>query len=155
MAMRLLHPGNLRTILGMQIRQRELRLSPRPRGFHIITAEIEDGLPQLAEVKNGLAHLFLKHTTAALTLNENASPDVRGDLEFILNAVVPEGRREYRHILEGPDDMPSHAKSSLLGTGLTVPITNGRLNLGTWQGIYLCEHRNNAGSRRVLATILS
>ena len=139
----------------MPIRQHELKLSPRGRGFHLVTTEIERELPGLGQVARGLAHLFLKHTTAALTLNENASPDVRGDMETIFNALVPEGRREYRHTLEGADDMPSHAKSSLLGAGLLIPITHGRFNLGTWQGIYLCEHRNRGGARRVVVTILS
>ena len=138
----------------MQIRQHELTLSPRRRGFHLITSEVEQAIPSFREIAGGIAHLFLKHTSAGLTLNENASPDVRQDMETIFNAIVPENRPEYRHTLEGSDDMPAHAKSSLLGTSLVLPITNGRFNLGTWQGIYLCEHRNHGGSRRLLVTIL-
>ncbi len=138
----------------MQIRQHELTLSPRRRGFHLITAELEKAIPGLREIDGGIAHLFLKHTSAGLTLNENASPDVRQDMETIFNAIVPENRPEYQHTLEGSDDMPAHAKSSLLGTSLVLPITKGQFNLGTWQGIYLCEHRDHGGSRRLLVTIL-
>ncbi len=138
----------------MQVSQHELKLSPRSRGFHLITSEIENGIPALRTVTSGIAHVFLKHTSAGLTLNENASPDVRRDLETIFNALVPDNRPEYQHTLEGPDDMPAHAKSSLLGTGLTLPVSNGRFNLGTWQGIYLCEPRNGGGARRVVVTII-
>jgi len=133
--------------------QREIQLSPRPRGFHLVTAEIEDGVPEIGEYEIGMAHLFIRHTSASLTLNENASPDVRGDFERHFNEMVPEGQRYYRHTFEGSDDMPAHLKASLLGSGLTLPIRAGRLALGTWQGIYLGEHRNAGGSRRVLVTV--
>lgn len=134
--------------------QKTLLLKPRVRGFHLITHEI---LPQieteLRSIRVGLAHLFLQHTSAALTLNENADPDVRVDFESHFNRLVPEGAPYYRHTLEGPDDLPAHLKSSLLGCTLILPIEQGRLGLGTWQGIYLCEHRNEGGSRRLLVTL--
>ncbi len=135
------------------IQQTEFSLTPQPRGFHLITAEIISKLPPLP--KTGLLHLFLKHTSAALTLNENADPDVRADMESIFNKLVKENESWYTHTLEGGDDMPAHAKSSLTGAGLTIPITAGGLNLGTWQGIYLCEFRNYGGFRQIVATILS
>ncbi len=129
-----------------------ITLSPFSRGFHLITPHIEKYLPALPA--NGLLHLFLKHTSAGLTLNENADPTVRYDFENIMNLIVPESHR-YEHDLEGLDDMPAHVKSSLIGQSLTIPITNGRLNMGTWQGIYLCEFRNRGGSRRLVMTIWS
>ncbi len=131
--------------------QKEFRLQARRRGFHLVTAEVLSNLPELPKV--GLLHLFIKHTSAALTINENYDPDVRTDLESIFNHIVPECEPYYRHTLEGDDDMPSHAKSSILGQSLTIPITGGRLNLGTWQGIYLCEFRDHAGPRTLLATV--
>nr|WP_229680678.1 secondary thiamine-phosphate synthase enzyme YjbQ [Marinobacterium zhoushanense] len=133
--------------------QRSISLKPRRRGFHLITDEIERALPELGQLKYGLLHLFLQHTSAALTLTENADPTVRQDLESHFNRAVPEREGLYRHDYEGMDDMPAHIKSSLLGVDLTLPVTDGALNLGTWQGICLCEHRDCAGVRRILATL--
>ena len=133
--------------------QREIRLQPRPRGFHLITHEIERALPELTGIEVGLAHVFILHTSASLTLNENADPDVRVDMESSFNHLAPENQSHYRHTLEGPDDMPAHVKASLLGSGLLLPVGNGRFKLGTWQGLYLCEHRNRGGSRRLLITL--
>jgi len=134
--------------------QREFSLAARRRGFHIITREILDHLPEIGQFEIGLLHLFIQHTSASLTINENADPDVRGDLERHFNHTVPENAPYYEHTLEGPDDMPAHIKSTILGNSLTIPIGRGSLRLGTWQGIYLCEHRNqNSGARRIVATI--
>ena len=132
-------------------KQVEFDLQSRRRGFHLITGEILRNLPPLPEV--GLLHLFIKHTSAGLSINENADPDVRMDMESIFNHLVKEREPYYQHSLEGNDDMPAHAKSSIIGTSVTIPITNGKLNLGTWQGIYLCEFRNYGGNRRMVATI--
>ena len=134
------------------INQVQFSLRGRNRGFHLITEEVLRNLPSLPKV--GLLHLFIQHTSAALSINENADPDVRTDMESIFNRLVKEREPYYVHTFEGADDMPAHAKSSIIGAGLTIPITNGRLNLGTWQGIYLCEFRNYGGSRRVVATII-
>ncbi len=134
------------------IEQFEFRLPPKPRGCHLITGEILTHLPKPLP-ENGLLNLFVKHTSCGLTINENADPDVRSDMEKILNRLVKENEPYYDHVLEGSDDMPAHAKSSLMGVSLTIPITNGRLNLGTWQGIYLCEFRDYGGSRSIVATI--
>ena len=134
------------------LQQVEFALRPRPRGFHLVTDEVLRQLPELP--RTGLLHLFIKHTSCGLSVCENADPDVRTDLESIFNRLVKERESYYEHVLEGDDDMPAHAKSVLVGVELTLPITNGRLNLGTWQGIYLCEFRNQGGSRRVVATIL-
>ena len=133
--------------------QREIELRARPRGFHLVTDEIAGGGPELREVRVGLAHLFLRHTSASLTLNENASPDVRRDFAAWFDRAVPDGADYFSHTLEGPDDMPAHIKSSLTGTGLLLPISDGRLALGTWQGVYLCEHRDSGGSRSLLVTV--
>jgi secondary thiamine-phosphate synthase enzyme len=133
--------------------QREVTLRPRPRGFHLVTGEIESALPELRSVQVGLAHLFIRHTSASLTLNENASPDVRRDFEAHFNEAVPEDAPYWTHTLEGPDDMPAHIKASLLGPALSVPVAHGRLALGTWQGVYLCEHRNHGGARSVVVTL--
>lgn len=133
--------------------QREIVLAPKPRGFHLITREILRQIPELETFTIGLVHIFLCHTSASLTINENASPDVLRDFESHFNVMVPENARYYRHTDEGPDDMPAHLKASILGSSLTLPLTRGRLNLGTWQGIYLCEHRNDGGSRRLVVTI--
>jgi secondary thiamine-phosphate synthase enzyme len=133
--------------------QREISLEPRRRGFHLITREIVDALPELSDVTIGLLHLLIHHTSASLTLNENASPDVRRDFESYFDATVPEDAPYWTHTLEGDDDMPAHIKTSLLGPSLMLPISQGRLALGTWQGVYLCEHRNRGGSRSVMATI--
>lgn len=132
-------------------KQVEFDLQSRRRGFHLITGEILRNLPPLPEV--GLLHLFIKHTSAGLSINENADPDVRMDMESIFNHLVKEREPYYQHTLEGNDDMPAHAKSSIIGTSVTIPITNGKLNLGIWQGIYLCEFRDYGGNRRMVATI--
>ena len=133
--------------------QREIRLDPHPRGFHLVTWQVVGALPELAEVRAGLLHLFIRHTSASLTLNENASPDVRDDFEAHFDAVVPEDAPYWTHTIEGPDDMPAHIKASLLGPSLSLPVAGGRLALGTWQGIYLCEHRDHGGARRLVATL--
>jgi secondary thiamine-phosphate synthase enzyme len=134
--------------------QREIRLRPVPRGFHLVTREVVEALqPELGELRTGLAHLFIRHTSASLTINENASPDVRRDFESWFDAAVPEDARYWTHTLEGPDDMPAHIKASLLGPSLSLPVSDGRLALGTWQGIYLCEHRDHGGPRSLLATL--
>lgn len=132
--------------------QRSLKLAPRRRGFHLITQEVISALPELAKVQTGLLHVFIQHTSASLSINENADPDVRRDLEMAINKVAPESW-PYIHTLEGPDDMPAHVKSTLIGASLTIPIGRGRLLLGTWQGIYLCEHRDSAGSRNLILTL--
>ena len=133
--------------------QREIRLRPRPRGFHLVTREVLEGIPELGDVRVGLLHVFIRHTSAALTLNENASPDVRDDFETYFNAVVPEDAPYWTHTIEGPDDMPAHIKASVLGPSLSLPVAGGRLALGTWQGIYLCEHRDHGGPRSLVATL--
>lgn len=132
--------------------QVEVNLKPMPKGFHLITGEIMRQLPQLP--KTGLLNVFVKHTSCGLSINENCDPDVREDMETIFNKLVPENRPEYMHTLEGSDDMPAHAKSVLSGVSLTIPITNGRLNLGTWQGIYFNEYRNHGGTRKLIVTIM-
>lgn len=134
------------------IKQTEFTLKPRTRGFHLISNEIISQLPQL--LKNGLLNLFVKHTSCGLCINENADPDVRTDMEGIFNHIVPENQPYFCHTLEGSDDMPAHAKSVISGVSLSIPITDGRLNLGTWQGIYLCEYRSHGGPRRIVATII-
>ena len=133
--------------------QRKLTLKPRPRGFHLVTGEILGQLPELRQFRVGLAHFFILHTSASLTINENADPDVRRDLETQLGHLAPDGAPHYAHTLEGPDDMPAHIKASLLGAGLTIPVADGRLLLGTWQGIYLGEHRNHGGARSLIVTL--
>ena len=133
--------------------QREITLRARPRGFHLVTREVLEALPELEDVQAGLLHLFIRHTSASLTLNENASPDVRDDFESYLNEAVPEDAPYWTHTAEGPDDMPAHIKASLLGPSLSLPVSDGRLALGTWQGVYLCEHRDHGGSRSLLATL--
>jgi secondary thiamine-phosphate synthase enzyme len=139
--------------VAMSWHQIELRLRPRSRGLHLVTDEVAAGLPQLRGMKAGILHLFLQHTSASLSLNENADPDVRADMERWLDRAVPEGAPYFVHTAEGPDDMPAHLKTALLGCSVTIPIREGRLALGTWQGIYLGEHRDQGGARRVLATI--
>jgi secondary thiamine-phosphate synthase enzyme len=133
--------------------QRQIELDARPRGFHLVTREVLGALPELGDVSVGLLHLLIQHTSASLALNENASPDVRRDFESYFNAAVPEDAPYWTHTLEGADDMPAHIKASLLGPSLTLPVARGRLALGTWQGIYLCEHRDRGGSRSVVATL--
>lgn len=132
--------------------QREITLAPRPRGFHLVTREVLADLPELGELSVGLLHLLLRHTSASLTLNENASPEVPRDFESWFNVAVPEQGSPWTHTLEGPDDMPAHVKASLLGASLTLPIGGGVPLLGTWQGVYLCEHRDRGGARRLMAT---
>jgi len=133
--------------------QKEISIPPKPRGFHLITNDIINNINVIKTVENGLLNLFIKHTSASLTINENADPTVRADFESHFNHIVPEKQGYYSHIMEGPDDMPAHLKSSILGSSINIPITNGSLNLGTWQGIYLCEHRDRGGSRNIIATI--
>ncbi|MEM9646464.1 MAG: secondary thiamine-phosphate synthase enzyme YjbQ [Planctomycetota bacterium] len=132
--------------------QKRLSLPARPRGFHLVTRSIVEAVPEIEELAVGWMQVFLQHTSASLTINENADPDVRLDFETAMNHAVPEGL-PYVHTLEGPDDMPAHVKASMMGAGLMLPIGNGRLQLGTWQGIYLCEHRDHGGSRSVVITI--
>jgi secondary thiamine-phosphate synthase enzyme len=132
--------------------QQQVTLAPRPRGFHLVTGEIVDGVPELASLEVGLAVVFMQHTSASLTINENASPDVRRDFAEWFDRAVPDGASYFAHTLEGPDDMPAHIKASLTGASLVLPVRGGRLALGTWQGIYLCEHREDGGARRVLVT---
>ncbi|MEY2696577.1 MAG: hypothetical protein RL333_715 [Pseudomonadota bacterium] len=133
--------------------QKTLTLTPRPRGFHLVTREIMAQLPELGVFHVGLAHLFLQHTSASLTVNENADPDVRRDMDRQFQELVPDGAPFYTHVMEGDDDMPAHVKSSLLGVSLLLPIAQGRLSLGTWQGIYLGEHRERGGSRQIVVTL--
>jgi secondary thiamine-phosphate synthase enzyme len=133
--------------------QHEIQLPAVSRGFHLITQLVERGVPELADMRVGLLHIFNQHTSASLSINENADPDVPLDLERSLSAIAPEDF-PYRHTCEGPDDMPAHVKASLLGNALTIPVRNGRLALGTWQGIYLCEHRNRASGRKLVLTLM-
>lgn len=134
--------------------QKEITLAPRGRGFHLVTGEIEGEIPELRRYSVGFAHIFIKHTSASLALNENADPTVRRDMESHFNVMVPENAPYFVHTYEGADDMPAHIKAVLLGSGLTIPISRGRFNLGTWQGIYLCEHRNRGGRRRLVVTLV-
>ncbi|MBM7038248.1 secondary thiamine-phosphate synthase enzyme YjbQ [Vibrio ulleungensis] len=133
--------------------QTTLKLAPRKRGFHLITDEIEQATPEIRQLNIGLLHLFIQHSSASLTINENADPTVRIDFESHFNRFVPEDAPYYRHTYEGSDDMPAHIKASTLGCSISIPITNGRLALGTWQGVYLGEHRDHAGSRTIVATL--
>lgn len=133
--------------------QKEIRLSPKRRGFHLVTDEIVQQVPELSQISVGLMHIFIQHTSASLTINENADPTVREDFESFFNRAVPEDQPYYRHTDEGSDDLPAHIKASLLGTSVSLPIANGRLNTGIWQGIYLCEHRNHGGSRSLVVTL--
>jgi secondary thiamine-phosphate synthase enzyme len=132
--------------------QRSISLTPRQRGFHLVTPEITGALPEIAAMRTGLLHVFIQHTSASLTITENADPDVRADLESSFNALAPEDL-PYVHTMEGPDDMPAHVKAALLGSSVSIPVQNGRLALGTWQGITLCEHRNHGGARRLVLTL--
>jgi secondary thiamine-phosphate synthase enzyme len=136
----------------MKIYQQTKKLREKKRGFHLITNEVVLALPQIADIKAGICQVFIQHTSASLTINENADPTVRADFEMFFNKTVEENDPEYQHNYEGSDDMPAHLKASLLGSSVTIPITNGRLALGTWQGIYLCEHRNNIGPRSIVIT---
>ena len=133
--------------------QKKISLTPRSRGFHIITDNILENIPELKDFKAGILQLFIKHTSASLTINENADPTVRIDFESHFNILAPENKDYYKHTCEGPDDMPAHLKSSILGSSVSIPITDGKLNLGVWQGIYLCEHRDHGTVRKLIATI--
>jgi secondary thiamine-phosphate synthase enzyme len=137
----------------MKIFQETITLRERKRGFHLITGEVLHALPQISEVKTGLCQVFIQHTSASLTINENADPTVRKDFEMFFSKTVQENDPGYQHDYEGADDMPAHLKASLLGSSVTIPITNGSLALGTWQGIYLCEHRNHGGARTLVVTV--
>jgi len=136
----------------MKYFQHQITLPAMSRGFHLITAQIERGIPELRQIEGGLLHIFIKHTSASLTLNENADPTVRKDFESHFNEMVPENQPYYKHNTEGPDDMPAHIKASLLGASVMIPVTNGKLNLGIWQGVYLCEHRDHAEGRELVLT---
>lgn len=136
----------------MNIHQQLLQLNQRKRGFHIITEEVINALPQISRIKTGICQVFIQHTSASLSINENADPTVRMDFEMYFNKAVPENDPDYRHDYEGDDDMPAHLKAAMLGCSVSIPIRNGRLALGTWQGIYLCEHRNHGGSRSLIVT---
>jgi secondary thiamine-phosphate synthase enzyme len=133
--------------------QKEIRLPEKTRGFHLVTEEILSQLPELKQFRMGVLHVFIKHTSAGLAINENADPTVREDFESHFNEMVPEDQPYYKHTLEGSDDMPAHIKAALLGNSLSIPITNGKLSLGTWQGIYLGEHRDHGGSRKLVLTV--
>ncbi|WP_055445370.1 secondary thiamine-phosphate synthase enzyme YjbQ [Lacinutrix himadriensis] len=136
----------------MKFFQKEIKLKPYARGFHIITEQIESALPEMSDIQIGQLQVFIKHTSASITINENADPTVRLDFESHINKMVPENQPYYKHTYEGADDMPAHIKASLMGTSVQIPITNGKLNLGIWQGIYLCEHRNHASGRDLVLT---
>ena len=136
----------------MKFYQKEIQLAPQKRGFHLITGVIERSLAEILDINSGMLQIFIKHTSASLTINENADPTVRTDFESHINLMVPENASYYVHNYEGPDDMPAHIKASLMGASVQIPITNGRLNLGIWQGIYLCEHRNRASGRKLVIT---
>ena len=136
----------------MKMFQKEIRLTPKRRGFHLITDEVIHSLPEIREINSGFLQVFIKHTSASLTINENADPSVRVDFESHMNKMVPENAPYYIHTMEGPDDMPAHIKASLMGTSVQIPISEGRLNIGIWQGIYLCEHRNRASGRSLVIT---
>ncbi len=138
----------------MKIYQKQIKLPAFKRGFHLVTSYIENEFEQLRNIDQGLLQVFIQHTSASLTINENADPSVRMDFASHFNQMVPENAPYYRHTMEGPDDMPAHLKAALLDSGLIIPITRGRLNLGTWQGIYLCEHRDNGGSRKIVLTAI-
>ena len=137
----------------MKFFQKEIKLKARSRGFHLVTEEVESQLQELKEINSGILNVFIKHTSAGITINENADPTVREDFESHFNEMVPENMPYYKHTLEGSDDMPAHIKAALLGSSLQIPVTNGKLNMGTWQGIYLAEHRNNGGSRKLVLNL--
>ena len=132
--------------------QKEIRISSKPRGFHLITNDLLENFTEINKISKGILHIFIKHTSASLTINENADSTVLSDFEAHFNEMVPENQPYYHHTMEGPDDMPAHLKSSILGSSIQIPITDGSLNLGTWQGIYLCEHRNHGASRKLVLT---
>ena len=134
--------------------QKEISLQPKKRGYHLITDEILEQLPEIKKVTTGIINIFIKHTSASLTINENYDPTVRTDMENYFNRTVKENEPYYAHTSEGADDMPAHIKSTIIGSSVSIPVSNGKLNLGTWQGLYLCEHRNHSGSRRIVITLL-
>jgi secondary thiamine-phosphate synthase enzyme len=138
----------------MKVHQQYIQLKERKRGFHLITAEIEQSFTEIKEFKKGICSVFIRHTSASLAVNEGADPTVRKDFETFFNKTVPEGDRDYIHNYEGDDDMPAHLKAAIIGSSVSIPITNGRLALGKWQGIYLCEHRDNGGSRNIVVTAI-
>jgi len=139
----------------MEIFQKKVVIKRKPRGFHLITSEVEEDIPDLRSIKAGIAHIHIMHTSASISLNENADPTVRTDMESFFTRMVPENDLSlYEHTMEGPDDMTSHIKNTVIGSSITLPITNGKFNVGTWQGIYLCEHRNSASNRKLLVTIM-
>ncbi|MGY5848061.1 secondary thiamine-phosphate synthase enzyme YjbQ [Salegentibacter sp. HM20] len=137
----------------MKFFQQEIQLKPRARGYHLITSEVLKAIPEISEIKLGFLQVFIKHTSASLAINENADPTVLEDFESHFNEMVPENQPYYKHTMEGPDDMPAHIKAALLGSSVQIPVTNGHLNLGTWQGIYLCEHRDNASGRKLVVSV--
>lgn len=137
----------------MKIFQQEVQLKERKRGFHLVTSEVIQAIPQIAEIRTGVCQVFIQHTSASLSINEDADPTVRKDFETFFNRVVPENDSDYEHEVEGPDDMPAHLKASILGSSLMIPIRNGKFALGQWQGIYLCEHRNRGGERNIVVTL--
>jgi secondary thiamine-phosphate synthase enzyme len=137
----------------MKIFQKEITLEAKKRGFHLVTSEVMEQFPEISEIETGMFSVFIKHTSASLSINENADPTVRHDFEEHMNRMVPEGQPYYKHTTEGPDDMPAHIKGSLMGFSIQIPVTGGRLNMGTWQGIYLCEHRNNGGRRKLVLSV--
>lgn len=138
----------------MKVHQQHIHLKEMKRGFHLITSEIENSFTELREIKKGICHVFIQHTSASLAINEDADPTVRKDFEYFFNKMVPEGDPNYIHNYEGDDDMPAHLKAAILGSSVSIPISNGRLALGTWQGIYLCEHRNHGGARNIVVTVM-
>ncbi|WNB18624.1 secondary thiamine-phosphate synthase enzyme YjbQ [Marivirga arenosa] len=138
----------------MKTLQHTFQLKPYLRGFHLIEREIDQNMPELKNIEAGIVHIFIHHTSAGLTLNENADPTVRGDFERHFNKMVPENMDYYQHTIEGSDDMPAHIKASLLGSSVSLPLSNGKLLTGTWQGVYLCEHRNHAGGRKITITVM-
>ena len=138
----------------MKTYQKEITLNSYARGFHIIDAEIETSIPEMKNISKGILHIFIKHTSASIVINENADSSVRNDMENYFNKIVPENESYFTHTHEGTDDMPAHIKSSMLGSGVTIPVSGGKLNIGTWQGIYLCEHRNRAQSRKIILTLI-
>ncbi|KEO73645.1 secondary thiamine-phosphate synthase enzyme YjbQ [Anditalea andensis] len=138
----------------MTVIQKTLKLKPYPRGYHLITDEIVDNFSDLKSIDKGILHIFIQHTSAGITINENADPTVRIDFQTFINDLIPETYPHFIHTYEGPDDMPAHIKSSLLGNSLQIPVTRGKLNLGTWQGVYLCEFRNHGGSRKLVLTAM-
>lgn len=138
----------------MKIFQKEITLEAKRRGFHLVTSEVIDQFPEISQIETGMFTAFIKHTSASLSINENADPTVRHDFEEHMKRMVPEGQSYYKHTMEGADDMPAHIKASLMGFTIQIPVTNGRLNMGTWQGIYLCEHRNNGGRRKLVLSVI-